>query len=196
MESISSQGYVDHQISGSEIIFLTSRMIGRAIRRGGIPSWSFPVLMKALGFHYLLHSHTHTQTHTHTHTHTHIYIYSLYIWSPMLPIIRGSLGSMVPSGSAAPGSGAIKTPPGRQGLGFSGGGGSLGRASGGFLGHVSSDDPRGQRCQRPKEGNRRWRSPRIERQQPPPGPSDGDLPQDRATATAVLHQDLGPTTLP
>ena len=48
----------------------------------------------------------------------------------------------------------IKTPPHRQGLGFSGGG-SLGRASGG--------DPRGQQWCRPEAGDRRWRSTRNKR---------------------------------
>jgi hypothetical protein len=49
----------------------------------------------------------------------------------------------------------IKTPPRRQGLGFSGGG-SLGRASGG--------DPGGQQRCRLEVGDRRWRSTRNERQ--------------------------------
>jgi hypothetical protein len=49
----------------------------------------------------------------------------------------------------------IKTPPRRQGLGFSGGGGSLGRVSGG--------DPGGQQRCRPEAGDR-WRcSTRNER---------------------------------
>jgi hypothetical protein len=60
----------------------------------------------------------------------------------------------VPSSSAKPGSGCYKNIPRRQGLGFSGGDGSLGRASG--------DDPGGQwRC-RPEAGDRRWRSTRNE----------------------------------
>jgi hypothetical protein len=51
----------------------------------------------------------------------------------------------------------IKTPPRRQGLGFSGGGGgSLGRASGG--------DPGGQQRRHLEAGDRRWRSTRNERQ--------------------------------
>jgi hypothetical protein len=50
-----------------------------------------------------------------------LYIYSLYIWSLVLPIIRGRPSLMVPSGSAV--RAAIKTPPGRQGLVFSGGSG-------------------------------------------------------------------------
>jgi hypothetical protein len=42
-------------------------------------------------------------------------VYSLYIWSPELPIIRGSSDSTVPSGSVASGSGGYKNtlrPPG------------------------------------------------------------------------------------
>jgi hypothetical protein len=50
----------------------------------------------------------------------------------------------------------IKTLPRRQGLGFSGGGGSLGRAS--------DDDPGGQQRCRLEAGDRRWRSTRNERQ--------------------------------
>jgi hypothetical protein len=50
----------------------------------------------------------------------------------------------------------IKTPPRRQGLGFSGGGGSLGRAS--------ADDPGGQQRCHPEAGDRRRRSARNERQ--------------------------------
>jgi hypothetical protein len=50
----------------------------------------------------------------------------------------------------------IKTPPRRQGLGFGGGGGSLGRASGG--------DPGGQQRCRLEAGDRRRRSTRNERQ--------------------------------
>jgi hypothetical protein len=65
----------------------------------------------------------------------------------------------------------IKTPPRREGLGFSGGGGSLGRASGG--------DPGGQQRCRLEAGDRRWRSTRNERRwrsigsspASPPGPS-------------------------
>jgi hypothetical protein len=50
----------------------------------------------------------------------------------------------------------IKTPPRRQELGFSGGGGSLGRASGG--------DPGGQQWCHLEAGDRRRRSTRNERQ--------------------------------
>jgi hypothetical protein len=50
----------------------------------------------------------------------------------------------------------IKTPPRRQGLGFSGGGDSLGRASAG--------DPGGQQRCRPEAGDRRRSSTRNERQ--------------------------------
>ncbi|XP_020399789.1 uncharacterized protein [Zea mays] len=49
---------------------------------------------------------------------------------PGLSITRESQCSMVPSGLAAPGSDGYKRPPGHQGLGFSGGGGSLGRVRG------------------------------------------------------------------
>jgi hypothetical protein len=58
------------------------------------------------------------------------YIYILYVTSPRLPITRGSPGQMVQSGRAEPGSDCYKNNPHHQGLGFSGGGGSLGRASG------------------------------------------------------------------
>jgi hypothetical protein len=50
----------------------------------------------------------------------------------------------------------IKTPPRRQELGFTGGGGSLGRASGG--------DPGGQQRCHLEAGDRRRRSTRNERQ--------------------------------
>jgi hypothetical protein len=49
-----------------------------------------------------------------------IHIYSLYIWSPGLPITRGSPGPTVSSGSAAPGVDGYKKTSGHQGLGFSG----------------------------------------------------------------------------
>jgi hypothetical protein len=89
-----------------------------------------------------------------------VYIYSLYIWSPGLPITRGSTSSMTPSSSAAPGSGGYKNTPGRQRLAFSEGDGSLGRASGvgGFFGRASDDDPRGQRRWRVEAGGRQRRS--------------------------------------
>ena len=85
----------------------------------------------------------------------------------MLSIIRGISSSTVPSGSTAPGSGAIKTPPVRQGVGFSGDGGSLGRASGsgGFLGRASGDDPGGSGGGAPMRA------------------IDGGVRQDRAAAT-------------
>jgi hypothetical protein len=75
----------------------------------------------------------------------HTYIYSLYIWSPTLPITRGSSGSTASSSSAAPGSDGYKNTLDRQGLGFSGGDGSLGRASGGggFLGRATGCAPPG-----------------------------------------------------
>jgi hypothetical protein len=46
-----------------------------------------------------------------------IYIY-IYIWSPGLPITRGSPGSTVPSGSAAPGLGVYKRRLGALGFYF------------------------------------------------------------------------------
>jgi hypothetical protein len=60
---------------------------------------------------------------------------------------------------------AIKTPLGRQGLGFSAGGSSLEWASGGggYLGRANDGDPGVQRRWRPESGDRRRRSPRIER---------------------------------
>jgi hypothetical protein len=59
------------------------------------------------------------------------------------------------SGRAGPGPSCYKNTPRRQGLGFSGGGGSLGRASGSV--------PGGQRRYRPEAGDRRRRSTRNER---------------------------------
>jgi hypothetical protein len=47
---------------------------------------------------------------------------------------------MVSSGSATPGSGDYKTPPGCQGLGFSGGNDSLGRASDGGVPRRATGD--------------------------------------------------------
>jgi hypothetical protein len=67
----------------------------------------------------------------------------------------------------------IKTPPRRQGLGFSGGGGSLKRAS------VS--DPRGQQRCRPEAGDLRRRSTRNERQRRSRG--------GRASSDGVLEAD-------
>ena len=58
----------------------------------------------------------------------------------------------------------IKTPPRRQEFGFSGGGGSLGRASGGSLGRASGGDPGGQQRCHLEAGDRRRRSTRNERQ--------------------------------
>jgi hypothetical protein len=67
----------------------------------------------------------------------------------------------------------LKTPPRRQGLGFSGGGVSLGCAS--------ADDPRGQQRCRPEAGDRRWRSTRNERQRRSRG--------ERASSDGVLEAD-------
>jgi hypothetical protein len=67
----------------------------------------------------------------------------------------------------------IKTLPRRQGLGFSGGGGSLGRAS--------ADDPGGQQRCRPEAGDRRRRSTRNERQRRSRG--------RRASGDGVLEAD-------
>jgi hypothetical protein len=47
-----------------------------------------------------------------------IYIYSFYIWSPGLPITRGSHVSMVLSGSAAPSSDGYKNTPRPSGIRF------------------------------------------------------------------------------
>jgi CheY-like chemotaxis protein len=67
----------------------------------------------------------------------------------------------------------IKTPPRRQGLGFSGGGGSLERASAG--------DPGGQQRCRPEAGDQRWRSTKNERQRRSRG--------GRASGDGVLEAD-------
>jgi CheY-like chemotaxis protein len=67
----------------------------------------------------------------------------------------------------------IKTPSRRQGLGFSGGGGSLGRAS--------ADDPGGQQRCCPEAGNRRRRSTRNERQRRSRG--------RRASGDSILEAD-------
>jgi CheY-like chemotaxis protein len=67
----------------------------------------------------------------------------------------------------------IKTPPRCQGLGFSGGGGSLGRASVG--------DPGGQQQCRPKAGDRGRRSTRNERQRRSRG--------GRASGDGILEAD-------
>jgi CheY-like chemotaxis protein len=67
----------------------------------------------------------------------------------------------------------IKTPPHRQGLGFSGGGGSLGRASAG--------DPGGQQRCRPEAGDQRRRCTRNERQRRSRG--------GRASGDGVLEAD-------
>jgi hypothetical protein len=67
----------------------------------------------------------------------------------------------------------IKTPSRRQGLGFSGGGGSLGRASAG--------DPGGQQRCRPEAGDRQRRSTRNERQRRSRG--------RRASGNGVLEAD-------
>jgi hypothetical protein len=72
----------------------------------------------------------------------------------------------------------IKTPPRRQGLGFSGGGGSLGRASGG--------DPGGQQRCRLEAGDRRRRSTRNGRRQRTLGPvTTTVVPSVSVMATAV-----------
>jgi hypothetical protein len=65
----------------------------------------------------------------------------------------------------------IKTPPRRQGLGFSGGGGSLGRASAG--------DPGGQQRCRPEAGDR---------QRAPPGTSDSDAPESGGQAATAFSK--------
>jgi hypothetical protein len=71
-------------------------------------------------------------------------IYILYITSPGLPITRESPGPTVPSGSAKPGWAAIKTIPGRKGLGFSDGYGYLGRViDSGSLGRAGQRRSRG-----------------------------------------------------
>jgi CheY-like chemotaxis protein len=67
----------------------------------------------------------------------------------------------------------IKTPPRRQGLGFSGGDGSIGRASAG--------DPRGQQRCCPEAGDRRRRSTSNERQRRSRG--------GRASSDDVLEAD-------
>jgi hypothetical protein len=83
---------------------------------------------------------------------------------------------MVPSGSAV--WVAIKTPPDRQGLVFSGGSGFLGRASdgGGFLGRASSDDPGGQLRWRLRWAIDGGAPPGSSDDDAPEGSSDGDLP--------------------
>jgi hypothetical protein len=66
-----------------------------------------------------------------------VYIYSLYIWSYRLSITRESLAQRCHPVQPYQVRAAIKTPPDRQGLEFSSGGGSLRCANGG--------NPRGQR---------------------------------------------------
>jgi hypothetical protein len=65
----------------------------------------------------------------------------------------------------------IKTPPRRQGLGFSGGGGSLRRASAG--------DPGGQQWCRPEAGTDGGA---------PPGTSDSDAPEEGAQAATTFSK--------
>jgi hypothetical protein len=65
----------------------------------------------------------------------------------------------------------IKTPPCRQGLGFSGGGGSLGRASAG--------DPGGQQRCRPEAATDGGA---------PPGTSDNDAPEAGAQAATAFSK--------
>jgi hypothetical protein len=92
---------------------------------------------------------------THTHTYIYIYIYRLYIMSYGLPITRGSPGSTVSFGSIDPGSSCYKNTPRPLGISFSGDGGSLRCVigGGGSLGRASGGDPEGQRWCRPEAGN-------------------------------------------
>jgi hypothetical protein len=84
---------------------------------------------------------------------------------PTIPPTRSQLSSPTPP--------LQKTPPRRQGLGFSGDGCSLGRASAG--------DPGGQQRCRPEAGDRRRRSTRNERQRHSRG--------GRASSDGVLEAD-------
>jgi hypothetical protein len=102
----------------------------------------------------------------------------------------------VPSGSAELGSGCYKNTPRRQGLGFSGGDGSLGRVigGGGSLGraisggsslcHASGGDPGGPAMMlRPR---------RVTDDGTPPGTSDGDAPEaGRQVVTTLLKWTSG-----
>jgi hypothetical protein len=109
----------------------------------------------------------------------------LYIWSPGLPITRGSPGSTVPSGSATSSSGGFKNTPRPPGIRLSEGGGSLRRASGGdgFLMRASGGDPEGQWGGAPR---------RATGGDAPPGSSDGEAPKaGRQSPTALPNRTSG-----
>jgi hypothetical protein len=109
-------------------------------------------------------------------------VYSLYIWSPGLPWIRGSSGSTVPSGLAAPDSGSYKNTPRPPGIRFSGvvvpsgeraaAAVSSGMRAAAILGssgvHHPQDRATAMLLQRPSKHQRRSRSGRVMATHPRP----------------------------
>jgi hypothetical protein len=98
----------------------------------------------------------------------------LYITNPKLSITRRRPSQTVQSDRAGPGPGYYKTPPRCQGLGFSGGGGSFGRASGGDPGVSGGAAPR-----------------RANDDGAPLGTNDGDAPKVGGQAVMMLSKRTG-----